>query len=97
MLDDHGVQYAYRDYKKDPLSVSEVESLLAILGVAAAEVLRKRDRAYRQLGLTGAESAEELISHIADHPTLLERPIAVLGDRAVVGRPVENLLQLLDR
>ena len=97
MLDEQGVEYAYRDYRKDPLSRAEVRTLLASLGVEPVDVLRKRDRAYRELGLTGSEPAEDLISHLAEHPTLLERPIGVLGDRAVVGRPPENLLSLVDR
>ena len=96
MLEEHGVEYDYRDYRKDPLSESEVRGLLASLGVGPTDVLRKRDRAYRELGLTGNEPTEELISHIAGHPTLLERPIGIRGERAVLGRPPENLLTLAD-
>ena len=49
----------------------------------------------RDLGLTGDESAARLIALMAEHPTLLQRPIALKGARAVVGRPVENLETLL--
>jgi arsenate reductase len=45
--------------------------------------------------LTGAESDEELIGLMAENPRLLQRPIGVMGDKAVVGRPVEALLELL--
>jgi arsenate reductase len=96
LLDEHGVEYAYRDYRTEPLSGSEVRALLVGLGLTPADVLRKRDRAYRELGLTGSEPAEELISLIAEYPTLLERPIGVRGERAVLGRPPEKLLSLLD-
>jgi arsenate reductase len=57
--------------------------------------VRKRDKAYKELGLTGTESDDVLIPLMAEHPTLLERPIGVLGDRAAVGRPPSNLLELL--
>ena len=70
--------------------------MLTKLGVGPKEVLRKRDRAFKELGLTGTEPDAELIRHMAAHPTLLQRPIGVLGDRAVVGRPVQNLLALAD-
>ncbi|MDH3744338.1 MAG: arsenate reductase (glutaredoxin), partial [Acidobacteriota bacterium] len=52
------------------------------------------DKAFRELGLTGEEPDADLIRDMAAHPTLLERPIGVLGDRAVVGRPPEKLLEL---
>jgi arsenate reductase len=95
LLDEHGVDYEYRDYKKDPLSASEVRSLVANLGLPPRELLRKRDRAYLELGLDGTEAEEELISHLSSHPTLLERPIGIAGERAVLGRPPERLLVLV--
>ena len=94
MLEEHGVEYRYREYKKEPLSEEELRELFAKLGVSPRELLRKRDKAYRKLGLSGDEPEERLIELMAGHPTLLERPIGVVGDRAVVGRPVERLLQL---
>ncbi len=94
MLTDRGIEFSYRDYRKEPLSREELRSLLAALGVGPGEVLRTRDRSYRKLALTGAESPEELIEAMATHPTLLQRPIGLKGSRAVVGRPPERLLEL---
>lgn len=96
MLEDNDVEYQYRDYKKDPLTGHEIRSILAMLEVTPAEVLRKRDRAFRELELTGTEAEAELIAVMASHPTLLERPIGIVGKRAVLGRPPERLLTLLD-
>ena len=100
MLKENEIDYRYREYTKEPLDETELTLLLTTLGLTAAEVLRKRDPAFRQLGLTGDESEQELISHMAEHPTLLQRPIGVVGTlgsdaKAVVGRPPENLLQLV--
>ncbi len=64
------------------------------LGMAPRELLRTRDAAYKSLGLTGQEPDDVLIGHMAQHPTLLQRPIGIKGDRAVVGRPVDALLTL---
>lgn len=59
-------------------------------------MLRPRDRAYRELGLEGHESDDQLIAHMAQHPTLLQRPIGIVGERAIIGRPPERLLELLE-
>lgn len=94
MLDARKIPYRYRDYKKQPLAVAEIEKVLAALGMKAADVLRRNDKAFKELGLTGAEPEKKLIALMAAHPTLLQRPIAVLGRKAVVGRPPERILEL---
>jgi len=94
LLDERGIDYRYRDYKKTPLSEAEIREVLRRLDVAPAQVLRTRDPACKTLGLTGKETAERLVALMAVHPTLLQRPIGVRGDRAVIGRPPENLLDL---
>jgi len=96
LLKENGVEYHYRDYKKEPLTEAEIRSVLSKLEVAPAQVLRKRDRAFRELELTGTEAESELIGLMAVHPTLLERPIGIVGNRAVLGRPPVKLLTLLD-
>jgi len=96
LLEQKGVEYRYREYTKEPLSVRELGEVITMLGVDLKKVLRKNDKAYKELGLTGDEPTEALLAHMAAHPTLLQRPIGVLNGRAVVGRPVENLLQLID-
>ena len=95
MLRNQNVEFNYREYRSDPLTESEILGVLTKLGVGPREVLRRRDRAFRELGLTGEEPDAVLITHMAAHPTLLERPIGVLGERAVIGRPPEKLLVLL--
>ena len=94
MLDEHDVPYRYREYTREPLSAAEIRRVLKLLGAGPKDVLRKRDRAYKDLGLTGDETDAVLIAHMAEHPTLLERPIGVLGKGAVVGRPPAKLLEL---
>ena len=94
LLDEEGVEYRYREYTKEPLGEAELRRVLSLLDRSPASLLRKRDKAYKELGLTGKEDSEVLIKHMVDHPTLLERPIGVVGERAVVGRPIENLLEL---
>ena len=95
MLNDNDVAFRYREYRQDPLSVAEIRAVLKKLGVGPKDVLRPRDRAFKELGLTGDEPDARLVDLMAEHPTLLQRPIGVLDSRAVVGRPVEHLLDLV--
>jgi len=95
LLDAQGVEYRYREYTAEPLKQAEIKRILKMLGVTAKDVLRKNDKAYKELGLNGDESNAALIKHMAAHPTLLQRPIGVLDGKAVVGRPPENLLDLV--
>jgi arsenate reductase (glutaredoxin) len=94
LLDAEKVPHRYRDYRQEPLGEEELRSVLRRLGVGPREVLRRNDQAFRDLGLTGEEDDATLIALMAEHPTLLQRPIGVLGNRAVVGRPPERLLDL---
>lgn len=89
MLDEKGIPYRYREYNREPLSEKEIRDVLRKLGLKPRDVLRKNT-----LGITGDEPDKELIAAMSRHPGLLQRPIGVLGDRAVVGRPPERLLEL---
>ena len=95
MLDETGVPYRYRDYREEPLDAAEIRHVLGLLGMGPRDVLRRNDKAYRELELDGSESDDRLIALMAEHPTLLQRPLGVLGERAALGRPPERLLELL--
>lgn len=95
MLKERGVEFNYREYTQEPLSRDELVEVFALLELEPAALLRKKDAANEALGLTGDEDADTLLDHMAEHPTLLQRPIAIFDGKAVVGRPVENLLELL--
>ena len=94
MLDAKGIDYTYREYVAEPLNQKELKDVFAKLKLSPKDLLRKADKAYKELGLTGKETDAVLIRHMAKHPTLLQRPIGLKGRRAVVGRPIENLLEL---
>lgn len=76
--------------------MKEIRSVLRALEVGAEDLLRKNDPAFKALGLTGQEDDDSLIEYMAANPTLLQRPIGRYEGRAVVGRPPENLLTLVD-
>ena len=92
MLTDQGLAFEYREYTEEPLSKAELKAVLSKLGCGPRDVLRGRDA--KALGLSGDETDAQLVALMAEHPTLLQRPIGVKGRKAVLGRPVENLLEL---
>lgn len=81
-----------RDYLKDPLSENELKQLFGALNKKPIEVIRKKEA--KELGLDNL-SDSEWIQAISQHPILLERPILINGDKAIVGRPPELLLNIL--
>lgn len=94
MLNEKGVEFHYREYTEQPLSRDEIQSVLRKLDLSAKDLLRKNDPTFKNLGLTGGEADEVLVGLMAEHPTLLQRPIGIRGGQAVVGRPPEKLLEL---
>lgn len=96
LLQDRGFEPNVRLYLEDPPDRTELRALLGKLGISARELLRKGEPEYRELGLADAGLDEAaLISAMASHPRLIERPIVVSGQRAALGRPPESVLEIL--
>ena len=84
------------EYLKTPPTADELDTLLNMLGMEPRELMRKREAEYKDLGLDdGSLTRDQLIAAMVEHPKLIERPIAVSGDRAVMGRPTERVLELV--
>jgi len=95
-LVENGIDFAKVNYYIDPLSEKQLRSLIKKMGIAPRELLRSSEPIYRELGLGKKEfSDDEIISLMAEHPDLIQRPIVERGDRAVLGRPTENVKALL--
>jgi arsenate reductase len=97
LLEERGVDFDRVDYHVEPLSEGEIRELVRKTGRPARELFRAREPVYAELGLGEREvDDDEAISLMAEHPALMQRPVVVRGDRAVLGRPVERVLALLD-
>lgn len=84
------------EYLKTPPTVDELDNLLGMLGMEPRELIRKREAEYKELGLDNESlTRDQLIAAMVEHPKLIERPIAVSGKRAVMGRPTERVLELI--
>jgi arsenate reductase len=83
-------------YLETPPDAAQLRDVLSKLGIGARQLLRTGEDAYKQLNLADQSlTDEQLIAAMAAHPKLIERPILVAGDKAVIGRPPENVLELL--
>jgi arsenate reductase len=84
-------------YLETPPDADELRWLLGLLGLRARDLLRSGEAEFAELGLDDPSLGEDaLIAAMAAHPRLIERPVFVHGGRAVIGRPPERVLDLLD-
>lgn len=96
ILNEHGIEPTIINYLETPPDKATLKNILTLLGLSARQLLRKGEDEYKQLGLANEALPEEtLIDAMVKHPILIERPIVIAGDKAVVARPPENVLTLL--
>ncbi len=96
LLEENGIEPAVVLYLETPPDADTLKSLLSKLGISARDLLRKGEDAYKDNKLSDTTLSEaQLIAAMAQHPKLIERPIVVKGERAVLGRPPENVLELV--
>ncbi|WP_431686340.1 arsenate reductase (glutaredoxin) [Hahella sp. NBU794] len=96
IIEDSGVEPTVVKYLETPPTAEELKAALAKLDISARDLLRKGEEEYKTLNLANADLSEDaLIDAMAAHPKLIERPIVIKGDRAVLGRPPENVNELL--
>ena len=96
LLRESGVDYERVNYFVEPLGEPKLRELLKKMKLAPRELLRKGEAAYRELNLADGETTDdEIIRAMVEHPELIQRPIVERGARAVLGRPTENIRELL--
>ncbi|HET6852655.1 MAG TPA: ArsC/Spx/MgsR family protein [Pyrinomonadaceae bacterium] len=96
LLRESGIPFEKVNYYVEPLSRKKLTELLRKMKLKPRDLLRKGEAVYKELGLANDEfSDSELIDLMIEHPDLLQRPIVERGDRAVLGRPTENVKALL--
>ncbi|MDH3655152.1 MAG: arsenate reductase (glutaredoxin) [Myxococcales bacterium] len=95
LLIDHGVEPDVIEYLKSPPSAAELDSVLDKLGFEPRELMRTKEAVYTELSLNNeALTHDDLIAAMIEHPTLIERPVVIVNNRAALGRPPENVLAL---
>jgi len=95
LVRESGVELPVREYLQEPLSVDELLRIVELLGLRPIDIVRRGEPQFAELGLADATPDDEVLRAMAEHPILIERPIVVRGGRAVVGRPVEAVREIL--
>ena len=96
LLEERGLSPTIVRYLETPLSAADLKTLLGKLGISARQLLRTGEDEYKSLGLNDPKLTEEqLIAAMVAQPKLIERPILLAGDKAVIGRPPEAILEIL--
>lgn len=96
LLTDQGFDFKKVNYYIETLSEKKLRELVKKMGIKPSELLRTGEPIYRELGPgTKNLSDDEIISLMVKHPDLIQRPIVERGQRAVLGRPIENVKELL--
>jgi arsenate reductase len=96
LLKENGVEFEDVNYFIDELSEAKIAELLDKMGISPRELLRPKDPLFKELGLKDSEHTDlELIQLLAEHPGLIQRPIAEKGGKAVLCRPFDRVLDIL--
>ena len=95
LLRDRSIEPDVVEYLKTPPDSRQLKRIIAMLGITAHELLRRGEAEYRELGLGRESGEDELIEAMASHPRLIERPIVLVGEQARIGRPPEQVEEIL--
>lgn len=96
LLEARGLAPTVVRYLETPLDAAQLKRLLGKLGISARQLLRTGEDEYKTLNLADQSlSQDDLIDAIVAHPKFMERPILEAGDKAVIGRPPEKILEIL--
>ena len=95
LLKEQGEEPEVVEYLQTVPTRAELERVLSLLGMTARQILRKNEPAFKQAGLDENSSDEEILEAMMAHPILIERPIVVHNGKAALGRPPENVLEIL--
>lgn len=96
LLRQRGIEPVIVDYLKHPPTAAELDAILRQLEIEPRALLRKGEAAYREAGLDDPElDRAALIAAMVEHPVLIERPIVLANGRAAIGRPPEQVLNIL--
>lgn len=94
LIEENGKTPEVIEYLKTPPSKVDLTELIRMLGIKPADLIRKGEEEYKTLYKGKTLSDEEWIDAMISHPKLIERPIVVEGNKAILGRPPENVLEI---
>ena len=97
-LEENGVQLNVYHYLENSPTENEIKDLLEQMGAVPRDILRKGEKEFKELGLKDQNLTDDiLIEAMSSHPKLIERPIVIAGNKAALGRPLENLVAFFEQ
>jgi len=96
LLEEKGVDVEVVRYLDTPPTKEELKALLKMLGISARDLMRTKEKLYKELGLKEVDDEEKLIEAMVEHPKLIERPVVIKDGKAVIGRPPEKVLEIVN-
>ena len=95
LLEEKGVEAEVVKYLDTPPSKEELAQMLKMLGITARELMRTKEDIYKELKLKDVNDENALIEAMVANPKLIERPIVIKDGKAAIGRPIENIVELI--
>ena len=96
LLQEKGIEPNIYKYLDEHPTNEQIKEVLKMLGVGPREIMRTKESIYKELGLKDVEDDEKLIEAMAEHPKLIERPIVIKEGKAVLGRPPQKVIELVE-
>ena len=97
LLEEQGINPKIIEYLKNPPTPEKLKEILSLLKISPRDLMRKKEDEYKELGLANSQlSDQDLIDYMVKNPILIERPIVIVDGKAVLGRPPEQVLNILD-
>ena len=97
LLEEQGINPKIIEYVKNPPTPEKLKEILSLLKISPLDLIRKKEDKYKELGLANSQlSDQDLIDYMVKNPILIERPIVIVDGKAVLGRPPEQVLNILD-
>ena len=95
LLEEKGIDAEVVKYLDTPPTKEELAALLKMLGITARELMRTKEAIYKELNLKEVTDEDQLIEAMVNNPKLIERPIVIKDGKAAIGRPIENIVDLI--
>lgn len=95
LLQEEGVEAEVVKYLDTPHTKEDIKALLKMLDMRARALMRTKEEIYKELNLKEENDEDKLIAAMVENPKLIERPIVIKDGKAVIGRPIENIVELI--
>ena len=96
LLQEKGIEPKIYKYLDEHPTKEQIKEVLKMLGVGPREIMRTKEKIYKELGLKDVSDDEKLIEAMVEHPKLIERPIVIKDGKAVLGRPPQKVIELVE-